>query len=200
MRKNEAQLKADREKMKTSFRLRPFTPGPLLEKLTITGSITRVPGTLLIEYDVRGPIENISRPGEVLPQPKRCDELWRHTCFELFFGIKDDPGYWEVNFCPSGRWNVYRFDGYRKGMREENSMARPLCHVTEDSEVLSLQCSLPINGIVDDSSTLEAVVSAVIETIDTTTHHWAIEHMGPEPNFHNRDSFLLILPGLAGTI
>jgi hypothetical protein len=132
-----------------------------------------------------------------LYQPCRAHELWRHTCFELFFGKKGDPGYWEVNSCLSGRWNVYRFDDYRMGMREEYNVGPPQLRATEGSDYLSLSCNLPISGIIAESCELEAGVCSVIETTDGNTHYWAIEHQGPKPDFHNRSSFVINLPALA---
>ena len=184
------------EKKRTCFRLQPFTPGPLVEKLSISGSLTRTPDSLLVEYNICGALKSIKRPA-ALSSPRRCHELWRHTCLELFFGMKGDPGYWEVNYCLSDRWNVYRFGGYRAGMLEDHTVGRPLGKVTEGSDCLSLSCSLSLNGIIDDSCELEAGVSSVIETTDGKTHYWAIEHQKSEPDFHNRCSFLLVLPGLA---
>lgn len=190
-------MKADREKRHMSFRLRPFTPAPLVEKLSISGSLTRTVDTLLVEYTICGAVKNIKLPATPV-SPSRCHELWRHTCFELFFGIKDDPGYWELNYCLSDRWNIYRFDGYRLGLRQDHSIGRPLCRTIEGPDCLSLRCSLNLNGIIDTSCSLEAGVCLVIETIDGSTHYWAIEHLGPEPDFHNRCSFLLRLPGVVG--
>jgi hypothetical protein len=65
--------------------------------------------------------ETEPQPDLVWPQYEglqRTDELWRSTCCELFLGDADGEGYTELNLCPSGRWNCYRFDRYREGMRE----------------------------------------------------------------------------------
>ena len=50
---------------------------------------------------------------------ERQDNLWKHTCFEAFFARPDSEQYWELNVAPSGHWNLYQFDGYRSGGREE---------------------------------------------------------------------------------
>jgi hypothetical protein len=189
-----AHLKEDTRRGGTIFRLRPFTSKQLVEELSISGSFARASDTLLVEYIVQGSLESINWPS-ALPVSHRCQELWRHTCFEFFFGIRGEPGYWEVNYCPSGGWNVYRFDNYRAGMREEATVGHPQCHVTEGTDFLSLSCTVYLNGIVADSSDLEAGVSCVIESTDGTTSYWAIVHQGTEPDFHNRSSFLAVLPG-----
>ena len=81
------------------------------------------------------------------------------------------------------------------GMREEHRVGQPLAEVQEGSDYLTLDCKLPLNGIVDDSSELEAAACLVIEASDGSTHYWAIEHQTPKPDFHNRPGFLIALPG-----
>jgi hypothetical protein len=48
--------------------------------------------------------------------PRRADELWRHTCCELFLAERGRAGYHEFNFAPSTEWAIYRFQAYREGM------------------------------------------------------------------------------------
>ena len=76
----------------TKFRLRPFIYKQFAEKLSISGSLSRAANTLLVEYIMQGSLEIINWP-PALPVSRRCDELWNHTCFELFFGVKSEPGY-----------------------------------------------------------------------------------------------------------
>jgi hypothetical protein len=184
----------DAKRFGLHFQLRPFIFRSSTEELSLSGFIARKAGSLLIENVVRGPLELIHWPSTPMISG-RCHELWRHSCFEVFFGIKGEPAYWEVNLCLRGCWNAYRFDGYRSGMQEEGAFAQPLCHVVEDNDVLSLTCSIDLNAIVDDSAELEVGLSSVIEAKDGTIDYWAIEHYGPVPDFHNRQSFSVVLPG-----
>ena len=130
----------------------------------------------------------------------RCHELWRQTCFELFFGMKSDSAYWEVNHAPHGGesncWNAYHFTGYRSQMQEEESVNTPVCHVVQDAGLFSYSCTLDYTGLINDSSDLEVGVSSVIEATDGSISYWAIEHHGTEPDFHNRRSFSMLLPGV----
>jgi len=176
------------------YRLQPFAADVLARQLSFSGALTRTPGILSIEFQVQGAVELI-RQGSKLPAAIRGDELWRHTCFELFFGIKGKTGYWEANFCPGGRWNVYRFAGYRTGMREDGDIGPPHCCLVAGPDLLSLTCTLVLNSIIDDSADLEAGVCSIIEATDGGISHWAIEHHGPQPDFHHRHGFLLELPG-----
>lgn len=126
----------------------------------------------------------------------RCQQLWRQTCFELFFGIPGEPVYWEVNFAPYGSWNVYHFTGYRQGMREEAAAGRPTCDAVMDGNLFSLSCRIDIHHLVPDSAGLEVAVAAVILDLEGVAGYWAIDHPGSRPDFHNRRGFLVDLPGM----
>jgi hypothetical protein len=177
------------------FQLRPFTVGPMTENLSISGYLARKSGVVEIEYRVEGALELVSWPGT--SQVKgRCHELWRQSCFELFFGIKGDIAYWEVNLSPNDCWNMYFFTDHRTGMREEKAIDQPVCHVATDGDLLSLSCTLDFNGLIDDCSDLEVGVSSVLQTTDGSASYWAIDHCGKEPDFHNRSSFFVVLAGV----
>lgn len=177
------------------FQLRPFSDGSMTEALSISGYVVRQSGAMKIKFQVEGVLDLFlwRRTCEVVG---RCHELWRHTCFELFFGIKGDPAYWEVNLSPNTCWNVYHFTNYRSQMQEEGSIRKPLFHVVEDDGLLSFTCTLDCSSLVDDSSDLEVGVSSVIKATDGSTSYWAIDHHGKEPDFHNRTSFSMLLPGV----
>lgn len=188
-------MKTKNKKIGTLFQLRPFTTCSIAENLSISGSLTRRPGEVLIEYKVEGALGRISWPknSRVIG---RCHELWRQTCFELFFTKKGEAAYWEVNFGLNDRWNVYRFTDYRAGMREERSVGKPLCRVVMEGDLLSLSCTLKFDDLIEDSADLEVGVSTVIQAIDGGISYWAIDHCDSKPDFHNRTSFCLILPKL----
>src|SRR5688572_26316236 len=91
---------------KQSFSLIPFAALEI-PAITITGQVFLQANQLIVYYSLTGDISSVSLP-EKSATPRRKDELWRHTCFEFFLAIKDQPAYWEFNFSPSGDWNVYR--------------------------------------------------------------------------------------------
>jgi hypothetical protein len=162
-----------------------------VERLSLSVFIAQAAESLLVEYQLQGPLECIKRPS-ILPVAERRHELWRHTCFELFFGIQGEAAYWEVNLSPSGCWNIYHFDNYRIGMREDSTIEPPLCRIISDTDSLSLSCSLKYNSIIDNASPIEVGISSVVEAIDGSTSYWAIEHHGAEPDFHDRRSFQIL--------
>ena len=116
----------------------------------------------------------------------RADDLWKHTCFEVFVSTED--GYREFNLSPSGQWASYRFDGYREGMRAADEVA-----VVDgldggrDYVALEGKIELPFDA-------QKLGLSAVIETIDSAKSYWALAHPSDKPDFHHPDSFVLDLP------
>src|SRR4051794_8146482 len=69
---------------------------------------------LLLSYVVSGDVSGICLPAIVAA--KRGEELWRHTCFEIFIRSSSGAEYYEFNFAPSTEWAAYRFSGYRSEM------------------------------------------------------------------------------------
>ncbi len=94
------------------FELLPFS-GESSPQIKITGNITRKNNILTVRYLLSGKLEEILFPLSSTG-PKRKFDLWKVTCCELFFAVKEAPAYWECNFSPSGHWNIYRMDAYRK--------------------------------------------------------------------------------------
>src|SRR5215207_11462987 len=106
-----------------AFRLVPF-PAPTLPAIEITGNVSFQSNFLSLDYLLSGDIAHILLP-PVSRASSRKDELWTATCFEFFLAIKAQPGYWEFNMSPSGDWNVYRMDAYRRiGFREETAISQ----------------------------------------------------------------------------
>lgn len=42
------------------------------------------------------------------------DQLWQHTCWEVFFKNPSGPDYWETNLSCKGSWQCYHFASYRQ--------------------------------------------------------------------------------------
>jgi len=190
-------VRDDEQQPQASFQLRPFSLGVVEENLSLGGSLTRTSGGLVVQYRLQGSLENINLSSmSSIADGARRHELWRHTCFELFFTAPGKAAYWELNLCPGGCWNLYRFDGYRSGMGEERMIGQPLCQVVTDAELLSMTCTLNFITLIDDACQLDIGIAAVIEAADGSISYWALDHFGREPDFHDRRGFLLALPGV----
>jgi hypothetical protein len=180
--------------MALSFSLIPF-PAPSVPNLTIKGTLFRQTNILTIQYVLHGKIGNILLP-DLSAISTRKDELWKTTCLEFFLAVKDSPQYWEFNMSPSGDWNVYHMDAYRRiGFREEILIQQLPFQVQKDANSLVLDASVDLNPIIQVKQDLEIGITAIIETKDGNETYWALVHPAPQADFHLRESFIL---GMAG--
>lgn len=130
-------------------------------------------------------------------EPSRKDDLWKATCFEAFFSVPSTKAYWEVNLSPSGNWNVYHFDDYRSGMKEEVKIDKVDMVKVENQRAYKATLHLDAlasgssqnNNMMLPNTPLDFSIAAVIQRNNDTQSFWAVEHTGDEPDFHRRDSF-----------
>jgi hypothetical protein len=178
--------------MERSFSLIPF-PDPAVPDLTLNGEILREKNLLTVHYALDGNLENILLPS-LSVSPARKGELWKTTCFEFFIAIKGLPQYWEFNMSPSGDWNVYRMDAYRRiGFREETSIQRLQFEMQRHSNDFLLNAAVKLNSIIRGEQILEAGVTAVVQTKEGNETYWALVHPAPVADFHLRESFILAM-------
>lgn len=175
-----------------TFSLEPFSSLKSRHPLKIAGRISRRFNSLAIRYELSMPLAELefSPPAEI---PARRSGLWEETCFELFLAMEKAPDYWEINLSPAGHWNVYRFEAYRKGMREETTITSLPFVVRARKDSLTLNLGLGLEPIIESGGPLEIGVSAVIKEGDGRVSYWALTHRGLQPDFHRRDSFLISL-------
>ncbi|HVK61552.1 MAG TPA: DOMON-like domain-containing protein [Bdellovibrionales bacterium] len=128
----------------------------------------------------------------------RADELWKTTCMEIFVGPRGHHEYIEFNLSPSGDWNAYTFDSYRKGMRPTDDAMIDLetVELTADRFRMRGRLQSRREGELSDLLRLphlEASATAVIETAANEIQYWAVKHAGEKPDFHLRSSFSIEL-------
>jgi hypothetical protein len=175
-----------------SFSLTPF-PAPNIPAIAITGRVSFQNNLLSLRYALDGNIENMRLP-PASRNPNRKNGLWKFTCFECFLAIKDQPGYWEFNMSPSGDWNVYRMDAYRRiGFRKETAISQASVTFKKESEKCSLDVSVDLTPVIRHGEELQMAIAAVIQTIDAAETYWALVHPASQPDFHLRESFILAL-------
>jgi hypothetical protein len=107
--------------------------------------------------------------------------------------MAEGGGYLEFNFAPSGQWAAYRFDGYRRGIRDLEYVV-PRLTVDQGNERLVLHAEVDLPAI----AAIAVGLSAVIETADGTKSYWALAHPPGKPDFHHPDCFALKLPAAGG--
>ena len=130
-------------------------------------------------------------PTSVSMHGVRCDELWKHTCFEAFFALPGSERYWELNVSPLGHWNLYGFESYRQAGFALVKASPPSVTVRQTRRdcrcdvVLDLRPWWPIEGMPELGLTM------VVEDIDGRLSYLALSHPGEVADFHDRRSFLI---------
>lgn len=172
----------------------PDFPGPATCRIDVEYDWSSAVG-LTLRYRLADGLDQLRIP-KVHPCPERRDELWRHTCLELFMARKGEEAYREFNFSPSGDWACYSFDGYRAGMRAPAMDRTCVPKVEQRSGALVLSVTLPPELICPhaaDRTPFCLAFTAVLETRDGRHHYWALRHAPGKPDFHHRDGFILTL-------
>ncbi len=128
-----------------------------------------------------------------LSEPGRGDELWCHTCVELFVASATTRDYREFNFAPSGAWAAYDFDDYRQRSATLPDLQAPVISCSTE-RMFIISVNLPAKSLPDwPVNTLCLGLTAVIESQDGTLSYWAIKHPGERPDFHHRAGFTFAL-------
>jgi hypothetical protein len=175
----------------------PATPLPQVESLAVLLTAA-ADGSLTARFDCR------CRAGSLrLPQARPvevADELWRHTCCELFVGVAGEAAYREFNWSPSGQWSAYGFSGYRErdASRPEPAPPAPWMEFTYGAGGWTLQARLDVAALPEAAAAqIEFGVAAVLEAADGNLSYWALRHAAARPDFHRRETFVLRLSDLA---
>lgn len=170
----------------------PDTPCAEIERIDVElGRGER--GALRLRYRIVGDAEHVltacTSPGE---PPQRRDELWRHTCCELFVREPAGEGYREYNFAPGGDWAAYRFGGYRAGMSPLDAAA-PRIVLERSPAMLALTVTLddqPLSALGGRQIAIACVLEA---TSPGGRSYWALAHPPGRPDFHHPAAFALTL-------
>jgi len=144
---------------------------------------------LMLTFCLLGDISGLRIPES--RSPRRADDLWQHSCFEVFVMAGEGPGYREFNLSPSGEWAVYEFQSYRNGGVLENELS-PEIRVREAKDKLELSAEIS-QGLLPHDRPLRLGLSAVVEDVDGILSYWALRHPAGKPDFHHTDAFALQL-------
>jgi hypothetical protein len=174
--------------MRVHLHVHPSTPSDSIESLSVAVE-RRNEATLAIRYIVIGDMTRLALPPPA--SPRRADELWRHTCFELFARQSGRQAYYEFNFSPAGPWAAYAFDDYRSGMTELSLMNAPRVSSLLESNRLEVEAHIEIPLEDRSSDAFEFALAAVIEDRQDGLSYWALAHPKTKPDFHHADGFTL---------
>ena len=178
-----------------SHALQPHSDSP---RLPVDGLMAEVRlksgGKLELVYRLSGALEALLIPE--LSNPSRADELWKHTCFEIFILKADAPGYAEFNFAPTGQWAAYSFRNRRSGMRNIEQVNEAPIGTMMFGRQFVLKAELDLSGVEGLPSlgaTWRAAISTVIEAVDGRKAYWAGQHPEGKPDFHAPEGFVIDL-------
>lgn len=142
-------------------------------------------------------------PGALrLPQARpteAADELWRHTCCEIFLGIAGEPAYREFNCSPSGQWATYAFSDYRlrDASQSDGTFSAPHIGFAARAQGWTLAARLDAAALpAGEAGRVELGLAVVLEAADGGLSYWALRHAATRPDFHRRESFALRLSDL----
>jgi hypothetical protein len=187
-----------------AFRDVPLMPhstcgaGPV-HSLSVSGALHRS-GVLTVEFQLTAELRAI-RLMPLVCQPRRRDELWRHTCFEIFARRGTQPRYCEFNISPSGDWAAYEFDAYRGTRGDANQGPTDLTVHTSGAQQITLRARIDLRAaFTSDAAELQPNdwhlnCATVIESTDGSLSYWAIHHPRALPDFHDVESFRIPLLG-----
>ena len=177
-----------------SFTLVPF-PDPNVPDIEITGKISRQTNNLRIHFDLRGSVDTILFPEPSL-HPTRKSDLWMATCFEFFIALHGQPHYWEFNLSPSGDWNVFRMDAYRRvGFREETSIQRLPFSVQKEAVCVSVEAAADLAPLVEADQSILVGITSIVQSKNGHETYWALKHPAEHADFHLSESFTLEMAG-----
>ena len=134
-----------------------------------------------------------------LQGPMRKDELWKETCFECFIPALNSTAYLELNLSPSGNWNAYAFQDYRKGMNAfalDHQWAPVQRVIAHTDNTLETEWLIPLEVIQKGFASVpttfsdfgEVGLTVVLKTSELTLY-WSLEHSSLKPDFHDRVGF-----------
>lgn len=152
----------------------------------VTASVTATSQGCEAEFRLDGHVPTI-----ILPPPaaaERMDNLWKTTCFEIFWQPLGDTYYREFNLSPSGRWAAYDFDSFREGMRDApvDSISIACSH---DAEGLVLKASIAS----ELPAPAQLALNAIVEHPGGGLQFWALAFPPGKPEFHSEACRALVI-------
>ncbi|MBE0615414.1 MAG: DOMON-like domain-containing protein [Burkholderiales bacterium] len=175
----------------------PATPTPQVDALLVALS-SAGDGGLTVAFDCRCRAGLLSLPE--LRGAEAADELWRHTCCELFLGVRGDPAYREFNWSPSGEWAMYAFSAYRERVAHSGTATVLAPAIEFDSEPGGWTLRARIDALALPevaAAQIEIGVAVVLESAERDLSYWALRHAQGRPDFHDRETFVLRLADFA---
>jgi len=177
--------------VRQTLSLHPFHPVQQWQ-IAVECVLARKNDALQLTYSLVGELEGVVLPLNLEESTgQRLDGLWQSTCFECFFTAGTGSGYHELNLSPRGDWNLYAFDSYRSGMREEARVASLQLASRYVPGACVVETCLDLEGLGLSNSSLSLGLSAVLAHPDGSLSYWALCHPEIQPDFHDNSAFIV---------
>lgn len=115
-----------------------------------------------------------------LTDPARMDDLWRTTCFEIFWQPDGGTYYREFNLSPSTRWACYDFDDFR--LNRSDAPAEVAIRYRREADTLIVEAdivsALPLPA--------DVALNGIIEDNQGNIQFWALAFPAGKPEFHSK--------------
>lgn len=161
--------------------------------ISLVGAIEQItPFSLNVGYWLRDPNQLIEFP-ETLTSNPRQDFLWEQTCYEIFIGVKGEDYYREINLSPSQAWQAYQFEEYRypEDMPPQVAQDIELNHLKRTHYGLNVSIDLT-EFMLANKLKWDDLFVGLTAVLNTTkgTQYYAMQHSGPQADFHNKRDWL----------
>lgn len=150
-------------------------PGPITR---VTAAIEATRDGCRAKFRLAGDVGQIKVPAHA--EAERMDNLWKTTCFEIFWQPQGGSYYREFNLSPSSRWACYDFDDFRLNSRDAPVSAISIaCAASENALELdaSIASELPLPANV--------ALNAIVEDLEGNIQFWALAFAPGNPEFHS---------------
>lgn len=156
---------------------------------SISASVFPTSSGCRVQFRLHGDLPKVRIPG--LAESERADNLWKTTCFEVFWQPQGTSAYREFNLSPSSRWAAYDFDDFRENGRDApiDAIAVASAHSNETLLLTAdIAADLPLPAMV--------ALNAIVEDSKGVLHFWALSFRDGPPEFHSVETRSLRLDDL----
>lgn len=150
-------------------------PGPIRQ---VTATVAPRPGGCRARFRFEGDIGSIKVPEPAAPE--RRDNLWKTTCFEIFWQPVGGSYYREFNLSPSSRWACYDFDDVRLNSRDAPVEAIAIACLADTSTLVleaDIVSELPLPA--------KVALNAIVEDKSSAIQFWALAFQPGKAEFHS---------------
>lgn len=161
------------------FELTPHTSE--LSQIDVVASVQG--DCLQLSYFIQGDwVKNEFRSSHLI----QADFLWEKNCLECFFDLGQDE-YFELNFTPTGEYNLYHFDSYRTPDTLPPVQADGVVFVADGGSILDYHVyhlGIKLHNV--RTLSIHKIHPTAILYHDGKPTFYAVSHANP-PDFHDKN-------------